>query len=212
MLAGVSASWYTWLEQGRDIKVSENVLDAVSSALRLSDAERAHLYRLTGTNPPQPLAQPGGLRQLARIVDNWLPGPAYVIDRYWNTVAANALARALPCVGPEGHNQLLAFFGDPGGALPACDETARRLVGQFRAQVARFPDDPEFTRITRLLLATSAAFRHWWARHEIENHAISRVKLRLTDGSDRVFEQTVVVLPQNPDLRLVLHATADPAA
>src|SRR5262245_24667076 len=66
VLAGVGASWYTWLEQGRDINVSDSVVDAISRALRLSQAERAYLYRLAGLNPPPP-DHPACVRQDATL-------------------------------------------------------------------------------------------------------------------------------------------------
>ena len=86
MLAGVGVDWYTWLEQGRDINVSAEVLDAIGGALRLTEPERAHLYLLAGLNPPRA----GGARgaavtpELRHLLDAWTPRPAVLRDRYWN--------------------------------------------------------------------------------------------------------------------------------
>ncbi len=89
MLAGVGASWYQWLEQGRDVWVSPQVLDAVARVLRRSNAERRHLLPARpGLNPPAPEVAPevrdmcDGLR---RLIDTWMPYPAHVMDPYYNS-------------------------------------------------------------------------------------------------------------------------------
>ncbi|MET8022357.1 helix-turn-helix transcriptional regulator, partial [Streptomyces decoyicus] len=160
LLAGVSVSWYTWLEQGRDIKVSGRVLDAVSSALRLNAAERAHLYRLTGVHPP-PAVPRSTAHGATRIVDGWPDHPAYITDRHWNNVAANRLAHTTLQIPPAGHNHLSEFFTDPGSRerYPQWSEMARRLVGQFRAAAARHPDDRTFDRMVHEIALISPEFR-----------------------------------------------------
>ncbi|MGM7648319.1 helix-turn-helix domain-containing protein [Nocardia sp. JW2] len=101
VLAGVGVSWYTWLEQGRDINVSGEVLNAIGRVLRLDSVEREHLYLLAGLNPPRqaPSARPvpEGLRQ---VIDSWLPRPAYLLDRHWNLVVVNRAAEVV--FGQEG--------------------------------------------------------------------------------------------------------------
>lgn len=91
VLAGVGVSWYTWLEQGRDITVSAEVLDAVARALLLNAAERGHLYLLAGLNPP-PAGELGGgevTPQVRQLLDAWEQRPALLRDRYWNVLACN---------------------------------------------------------------------------------------------------------------------------
>ncbi|WP_344830263.1 helix-turn-helix domain-containing protein [Nonomuraea dietziae] len=111
-LAGVGVSWYTWLEQGRTINVSVEVLDAVSGALRLTEPERAHLYVLAGLNPPRA----GGARgaevtpELRHLLEAWTPRPAVLRDRYWNLLAINDAARAVFGFDDTDHNCLISFF------------------------------------------------------------------------------------------------------
>lgn len=210
MLAGVSASWYTWLEQGRDIRVSDGVLDAVSTALRLDETERAHLYRLSGTNPPQPTPSPlsDDHGQLGMAVNAWSPAPAFVVDRYWNAVAANDAAQAVLGVHLQGFNYLFAFFadGDCSRRYPQWDDIAVRLVGQFREQAARFPRDPRFERMAKHLCTCSPRFAQLWAQHEIHNHAVSSVEIRSAATTEvaRYEQMTLVPLERN-DLRLMLY-------
>lgn len=91
ILAGVGVSWYTWLEQGRDITVSAEVLDAVARALLLNAAERGHLYLLAGLNPPPAGGLGGGAvtPQVRQLLDAWEQRPALLRDRYWNVLACN---------------------------------------------------------------------------------------------------------------------------
>jgi len=217
VLAGVSASWYTWLEQGRDIRVSEGVLDAVSGALQLDETERAHLYRLSGTNPPQPApaAVSDDHDRLRMAVDAWSPAPAFVVDRYWSAVAANHSAETVLGVRLHGFNYLFTFFADA-----ACrsryrdwDDIAVRLVGQFREQAARFPRDPRFERMAKHLGTCSPRFAQLWAQHEIHNHAVSSVEIVGAAGADTVrYEQMTLALLERCDLRLMLYLPSRPAA
>ena len=98
VLAGVGTSWYQWLEQGRDITVSAQVLDAIGRVLKLDEPEIRHLYALAGLNPPPvgrlcPDHAAGPVDQaLVHLVDTWLPNPGMIVDRYWNLVVANRAA------------------------------------------------------------------------------------------------------------------------
>ncbi|WP_405904543.1 helix-turn-helix transcriptional regulator [Streptomyces sp. NBC_00656] len=210
VLAGVSASWYTWLEQGRDIKVSDGVLDAISHALRLDDTERVHLYRLAGTNPPQPASRSSAPREapsLQPVVDGWLPAPAFVIDRYWNVVAANSKARSLLGVPSHGQNYLTSFFTEPSARVrfPSWDDMAARLVGQFRVQGARFPGDVRFDNLAEELCRADEAFAGLWARHETCNAARTRVRVRVTGQQGARYEHLILSLLENSDLSLMLY-------
>jgi len=117
VLAGVGVSWYQWLEQGRDITVSPQVLDSVGRVLRLSSTERRHLYVLAGLNPPAPEVDPGDADMCAglrRLIDAWMPYPAHIMDRYWNTIMYNDAAGMILGMRPGlVQNCLIAFFTDP---------------------------------------------------------------------------------------------------
>lgn len=203
----MSASWYTWLEQGRDIKVSNGVLDAISRALRLDETERAHLYRLAGTPPPAAMGGSGQVPYLRRVVDGWLPAPAYIVDRYWNTLAVNAVARSVLRVEDEDYNYLSAFFTDPAAEnrYPQWSEMAGQLVGQFRVQAARFPDDPNFDRMATRLSSESRCFADLWARHEIRDCAMTDVEVLGPGGMPRSFAHITLGFVERADLRLMLY-------
>ncbi len=198
VLAGVSASWYTWLEQGRDIKVSDGVLDAISDALNLNRVERSHLFLLAGLNPPVAglRVTPEEISRIRLVVEGWLPLPAFVVDRYWNNLACNESARNLFGVYSEEYNYLIAFFTDQ-SARERCvewEETAVRLVGQFRVQSARFPDDLNFERMAGRLCAVSPEFEELWSKHATHDSGMYHVEMRLPGGGTRRFERLTLGL------------------
>lgn len=210
MLAGVGTSWYIQLEQGRDITVSPSVLDAVSRALRLTAVERDHLYRLAGVNPPLVTGPEPDGAELVRLVDNWLPAPAHVIDRHWNVIAMNRASEVVFGYSrPEGErlNCLFAFFTDPAyrGRHRHWDEMAPDLVAEFRRDAARHPDDPGFGRLVDRLCQVSADFSELWARHDV----VSRPqRLKAIDHpwlGPLQFEHSVLHMPDRPGVRLILN-------
>ncbi|MFD0905034.1 helix-turn-helix transcriptional regulator [Actinomadura sediminis] len=209
VLAGVGVSWYTWLEQGRDIKVSADVLDAISRALRLDAAEREHLYLLAGLNPPRADAGPAVpvTPELRRLLDAWAPRPAYVRERHWNLVAYNDAAREVFGYGDTDHNCLVTFFTSMRYRAQHMhwEAAAPEVVGRFRADAARYPDDPEFARIAEDLLTVSPEFAELWGRHEVSARAQAVKSVRHPEAGEMVFEATLLPLPDMPGHDLVLY-------
>jgi transcriptional regulator with XRE-family HTH domain len=171
ILAGVGVDWYTWLEQGRSINASPEVLDAISRALRLTEPERAHLYLLADLNPPRPgrAATAEVTPELRRLLDAWAPRPAVLTDRYRNLLAVNDPARFVLGYGDDDHNCMITFFTSARyrAADPRWAAAAPAVVAAFRADAARFPDDPEFGRLVADLRAVSPEFAELWDRHDV---------------------------------------------
>ncbi|MER5324707.1 helix-turn-helix transcriptional regulator [Streptosporangium roseum] len=213
VLAGVGVSWYTWLEQGRDIKVSGAVLDAVARALRLDEAERTHLYVLAGLNPPDPAGQPGApvSGQLRGVLTAWMPNPAHVLDRHYNLVAMNDAARWVFGFDDDVRNCMVAFFTHPiyRGRFTTWQEFAPDMVADFRASAARYPGDPVFGRIAEELRAASPEFAELWARPDVRSRSQGIKAITHPEAGDLVFEYSLLRLPDRADLNVVLH-TPDP--
>ncbi|MEU8346347.1 Helix-turn-helix domain-containing protein [Actinomadura meyerae] len=209
VLAGVGVSWYTWLEQGRDIKVSGDVLDAVARALRLDEAEREHLYLLAGLNPPRAEADPAVpvTPELQRVLDAWLPRPAYIRDRHWNFLAINDAAREVFGYGDTDHNCLVTFFTNVRYRSMHAHWTAAApdVVARFRADAARYPDDPGFDRLIADMLAASPEFAELWPRHEVSAPPLAVKAINHPEAGELVFEGTLLPLADRPGHHLVLH-------
>lgn len=209
VLAGVGVSWYTWLEQGRDIKVSDDVLDAVARALVLDEVERAHLYRLAGLNPPQRQAAPSvpASPRLQRLLATWAPRPAYIRDRHWNFTAVNEAARAVFGYGDTDHNCLISFFTNARFRVLHREWglIAPEVAAGFRADSARYPDDPEFDRLAGDLALVSPEFAELWARHDAAEHLTAVKAVEHPGAGTMVFEATLFPLPEFPGHHLVLH-------
>ncbi|WP_436777779.1 helix-turn-helix transcriptional regulator [Yinghuangia sp. YIM S09857] len=211
VLAGVGVSWYTWLEQGREINVSADVLDAIARVLRFEAVERDHLYLLAGLNPPPaaPVDRPVP-DEVRRVIEGWMPRPAYVVDRHWNFVALNAAARPVFDYGDAAHNCLVSFFTSARQRREweNWEDVARTIVGQFRADAARYPDDPEFGRIADDVCAVSPAFAEIWAQHPIGSATRGTKTLVNPEVGRLSFEYTSLPLPDLPGHRMILHSPA----
>ena len=172
-LAGVGLSWYTWLEQGRDITPSPSVLDALARVLDLDPPERAHLFHLADVALPvsaddYPAQAPAELREIVLGLE---PNPAYLLGPRTDVLVWNAAATRLlgePSRAPDGaQNVLWWLFTAPGREGSGWRATARDTLARFRAEHARRYDDPAFRELIQALLAASPPFRELWRRHEV---------------------------------------------
>jgi transcriptional regulator with XRE-family HTH domain len=172
-ISGVGLSWYTWLEQGRDVTPSDQVLSALSRALLLSDSEREHLFVLAGVAAPP--SSPGPLdADTAALVDGLLPHVAFVLGPRFDVLAHNRAAALimsdLVSAPPSQRNLLVWLFaGGWDEAAPAAwEQTARANLLDFRAEYARHPGDPAFLSLVASLSSASARFRDWWGQHDVQ--------------------------------------------
>lgn len=209
LLAGVGVSWYTWLEQGRDIKVSNEVLDAVGRALRLSEAERAHLYLLAGMNPPRVEGTAGAEvgPELRRLLEAWTPQPAVLRDRYWNLLAINGAAQTVFGYGESDRNCLFAFFTNERYRSLHVEwaAVAPEVVAAFRANAAHFPDDTEFDRVVAELSTVSEEFAQLWAKHEVHTHGQAVKAVHHPEVGDLVFDLTALTVADHPEWHVELY-------
>ncbi len=216
VLAGVGASWYQWLEQGRDISVSPQVLDSVARVLRLSNAERRHLYVLAGLNPPAPEPAVGhGCEGLQRLIDAWMPFPAHIMDMYYNCVMYNEAAGWVLGMRPENtQNCIVDFFTDPlyRSRSGSWEQNARTVVAQFRAACSANPDDEGFQAVLAELKAESGPeFTELWERRDIEDAGMIRKELEHPLVGLLCVESTALKVPARPDLTIVLHTPLNEA-
>jgi len=175
-LAGVGVTWYTWLEQGRPINASVQVLDAVATTLRLDAVERAHLFRLADLPGAGAAASDCGDCPLPPEVQQVLDGikfPACVLTERFDVIAWNdvyaALFPGITEAPPGERNTLLVNLTDRPCCSPLEDQESHclALVGQLRAAYGRHVGDPAWTHFIRRLEALSPAFAEAWASHDV---------------------------------------------
>jgi transcriptional regulator with XRE-family HTH domain len=210
-LANISATYYTFLEQGRDIRPSRKVLDALASALQLARSERTHLHELAagrgggGRSVPTETIAPG----LADLVDHLDPRPTYVTGRYWDVLAANRAARALwvdwSALPARDRNMLWWTFNAPAAreVLVDWEPQAAALLANFRAAAGRNLDDPGFTALLSRLKAASSEVRDWWPRQGGLSLASGVTRLRHPDLGVVELWHTVLQAADDSDQRLV---------
>jgi len=223
-LAGVGVSWYTWLEQGRDINPSPEVLDALVRALRLDPAERRTLFALARTELPltddvadTDSARPGDVRQLVDLVDSLHPNPAYLLGPMtrilaWNR-AASVVLGSPEHLAPDRRYLLWWLMVEPGEEVmtPQREATARNSLARFRAEYARHAGEPEYEEFLAQIRAHSARFREWWDEHEvIETQRGTKVLEHPQLGTLRLNHAQTVPTGQ-PELRMAVYAPADEA-
>jgi transcriptional regulator with XRE-family HTH domain len=185
-LAGISVDYYARLEQARGPRPSRQVLGALARALRLTDAERAHLYHLAGEPPVAPTGPsadvPAGVQYL---LDRLADTPAYVIDATYELLAWNRMAAALlgdPTTWPPGSRNMIwnLFAGEHSAlalSLPESSAFADECVAELRAAAARYPDDPRVQGLVRRLRAASPEFVRRWDEHRVAVRAGTTTKV-----------------------------------
>ena len=220
-LAGVSATYYTFLEQGRDVRPSRQVVTALAGALRLSSAERAHLFQLAGiTVAADDQAQAETVTPvISAMVARLDPFPAYLKGRRWDVLAANRTARALftdwSARPPGDRNLVWWMFTAPEArkVYVHWEKEASDMLGRFRAAAGRRLDDPEFTDLIERLHQASPEVRSWWPRYDVRPVGGGTKHLHHPAIGDVAFRHTVLQVADHPDQMLVYFDTDEvPAA
>jgi len=209
-LCGLSVTWYTWLEQGRDMSLSPAALDRLAKALRLGRAERAYLFELARKRDPaadsgeSDTIPPALLAGVATI-----GSPAYILDRAWTARGWNAKAARLFAGwldGEHDRNLLRYIFLSPAARalIRDHDERARRVVAEFRAGVGNHLADPAIRALVEGLRRQSLAFARLWDEHGVlGREGGERTFDHPRDGFLR-FEQITFNLASQPDLKLTI--------
>ncbi|WP_033822737.1 helix-turn-helix domain-containing protein, partial [Kitasatospora sp. MBT63] len=215
-LAGVSTAYYVRLEQGHGENVSTAVLDGVANALRLTTAEREHLYRLTKPvhRRPRGAARPQRVRPAFQQLLDMMDGiPAYVIGRRLDIIAWNRLACALigdfAALPPEQRNMAWQVFRDP-AARELYDDwegKATDVVGFLRLDAGSFPDDPRLAALIGELSLKSEDFRRLWAAHDVRDKGHGTKELHHPLVGRLTLQYETLRLPADPDqVLLTYHA------
>jgi transcriptional regulator with XRE-family HTH domain len=213
-LAGVSPEWYTWLEQGRDIHVSVQVLESLANALRLDENERAHIFLLALNQPPPvttftpPIISP--ITQ--QFLDQMTFMPACIADARLNVIAGNAAFQVVfggDANQSERERNLVwrLFTARPGFTRDDKEwaKIARVYLGQFRARYGRFINDPWWAAQIAELSRISPEFRELWADHDVQNISEGHKRMDHPLAGELHFDFLWVQTGDAGDLRMLIH-------
>jgi transcriptional regulator with XRE-family HTH domain len=213
VLSGVSATWYTWLEQGRDINPSKQVLDAVGRALRLSPAEHDYVLALGGYT-----ADPAGIGEagpppphIQRFLDALAGYPAFAIGPTWTISAWNrAYAALYPNVETTSgadRNLLQLVFLDPAirELLPDWEIDSRRFLAEFRAEAGPRVGEPSYTQLIDRLFAESEHFRAGWQASSVERFASRERRFFHPRVGELLLEHHQLTPADAPDVHIVAY-------
>ena len=215
-LAGVSATWYTWLEQKRAIGVSSGVLENLARVLRLDPAERMQLFQLALRQPVlDSRSRPETVSPLIRrLLDRTDPIPAFVIGRRWDVLAWNRAAVGFffdfEQVPANERNMLWLIFTNSALRSLLVDWRSRcqDTLARFRADYGRHAGDAHFVQLVERLKSVSPEFAQWWPRHDILPMTEGRNAYDHPQVGRMIVENTMFSVVDNPELRLVVFLAA----
>jgi transcriptional regulator with XRE-family HTH domain len=208
--AHISATWYTWLEQGRGGAPSAGVLDRIARALMLTDVEREHLFLLGLGRPPEVRYRKdeGVTPRLQRVLDVLEPSPALIRTATWNVVAWNRAATVMltdyGTVPPDQRNILRFIFLDPRvrAAQYDWDSVARFVVAAFRVDAARAGAAAEVEPLVEELCRLSPEFKALWRDNDVQTHGEGVKHIRHPVLGRVAFEYSAFAVDGRPDLTM----------
>lgn len=223
MLAGLSTDYYQRMEQGREVRPSDDVLDAIAGALGLDAEERRHLFTLArAARRPAPVREQSGepeqVPERTRRLLQVIAAPALVLGRHLDVLAWNDLAEALfgdaGAYPPGRRNMLLLIFDDARDRASRCEQwkqQALAYIAMMRAAVATDPTHPRATAVVGELSIRSSEFRRLWARHDVRESVSGTKTFRTPEVGDIVLDWDTYPLPANPGPVLLVF-TAQPGS
>jgi len=212
-LCDVSPTWLTWLEQGRDVSASGNLLARLAEVLQLNAAERGYLFSLAERLDPQHEHNAAEPAQPLQAMVDAIAAPAYILDRLWNAVAWNADALALfggwldvTTDAPQRPNLLRFMFRSAAarGLIVDWDERAGRLVAEFRADIGKHASQPAIAALIAELAQDSFEFQALWTLQDVVGRDGGLRRFQHPRMGELGFTQVTLYLAQRHDLKLVM--------
>jgi transcriptional regulator with XRE-family HTH domain len=208
-LCGMSVTWYTWIEQGRDVSASPLALARLAVALGMSKAERAYLFELAGRRDPHHGEDPDELPTAAAASVQLIISPAYILDRSWTARIWNAEAEKL-FVGwldqPGDKNLLRFIFLEPRARdlIVNWEERAQRITAEFRAAFSPHLNDTTLRRLIGDLHQDSSEFAHFWDAHAVRGREGGERRFNHPTKGALRFNQVTFNLSGRADFRLTM--------
>ncbi len=215
--ANVSATWYTWLEQGRGGTPSADVLDRLARGLALSDREREHLFLLAQNRPPEvlPMDDETVTPSLLHVLESLELSPATIRSAAWDVLAANRAAKLIFApkgVPPARYNIIETFFEQlergHGHGSASAKEMARIMTAQFRAEVYRSGFGPRVQEVIERLKQTSELFGNCWDDKEVDLAWQPIKTFVLEEFGSITFETNSFAVEGHPGMKMMVFTPA----
>jgi transcriptional regulator with XRE-family HTH domain len=212
-LAGVGLTWYTWLEQGKDIRVSTSFLENLAQALKFSEAERSHLFALAQHRAPPatgPAYQSIAAERLQPILDV-IDSPAYARNNRFDVIAWNTANTRMfgdfSSIAPRERNVIWLMFARTyhRRAMPNWEADARSILAKFRMSFGQAPDAAAFLSLISELSGVSADFRRMWAEHDVSDLGEGATHFVSPRQGERLFQHHIMMPEAWPDLRIIVY-------
>lgn len=216
-LAHIGTSWYTSLEQGRNVNPSEDVLNNIAKALKLNEDERQHLHLLARPVEQNQVKDQQLNLGLVQTIKALEPNPAFVIGKAWDLLLWNQAAELVFHLPPFSNNMQQKpnwirhlLIGDKlSSSIKDWDARARIMIAQFRADYAHFPNDAKFKELIEEFMQNSQLFRELWPLHDVQVQT-ERHKRRYDPLiGEMEFEHLTLKSPTDPHLKIMIY-TASP--
>jgi transcriptional regulator with XRE-family HTH domain len=215
-LAGVGVTWYTWLEQGRDIKASPQVLDAIARTLLFDPHERTHLFTLAGAPDTTIRDECQALVPTAQLLlDQLEPFPSCIVNGRYDLLAFNRIWASgfpdLDGVPLEDRNCLWLIFTHPQWRKTVLDweDATARMVAQYRAAMAEHVAEPAWKALVARLQRVSPEFAAVWERHDVQAPENRVKRMRHPIAGLMRFDYTYLWIGQRLGTRIVTYTPAD---
>jgi len=222
-LAGISVSWYTWLEQGRAITVSDQVLESIARILQLDWAERRHLFRLARDQhsslklPGETISQSSIVSEFQPMLDSLGLCPAYIYDPCWNLVAGNSIAYKVfvdytstldyTTLSMRERNLIWGLFTNlyQKELLFDWENEAKRCLALFRFSIDQYMGEPWLIEFIDDLKYVSPQFQKWWMQYDIQSPQVKRKVLNHPRVGRLVLQATTLLIPDSEGLQLIIY-------
>lgn len=213
-IAGIGLTWYTWLEQGKNIQVSTQVLERLVTVMQLNAEERNHLYKLALGQLP--VEQTASIEEsLIPIVQNFMNEyercPAYVTDQRWDILLWNKAGERVfgdfEKMDKKERNAIWRCFASPAyrNLIGDWESHAKRLLAQFRSTSTSFVGEGWFKDLVAELMEISPEFRQWWLSYDISGTPIGKKKINHPRVGTMVMEHITFQVYDAPELKLTVY-------
>lgn len=212
-LANVSLTWYTWLEQGRSIKVSDQVLESIGRSLLFNETEMQYIFVLSQLVMPESKAHEFQLvsKPLQAVLNKLEPYPTFASDQYWNVIGWNDSAKLIfgnfDNMNDRERNTIWRMFTNSNykELFSEWDKAAQWMVAQFRLSCGMYATDQWFKKFVEELMTKSDSFKKLWLEHNVTFEENFQKRLRIEPLGELVFEFTSFDVSSNPKIKIAVH-------